>query len=44
MNEFPFLDSNIFIYAADKDSVYYEESVSVLTRLLPTGFLRQIYV
>ena len=38
MNEKTFLDSNIFIYAADKKSLFYDESLEIIKDSVETGF------
>jgi len=37
MNNNVFLDSNVFIYAADKNSLYYKEAVDFIRESLKTG-------
>ncbi len=38
MSDELFLDSNLFIYAADKKSLYHEESVSFIKNNIRNGF------
>ena len=44
MKEKIFFDSNIFIYAADKKSLFHDESVEIIKDSIEIGFLRPIYV
>lgn len=38
MKEKPFFDSNIFIYAADKKSLFHNESVEIIKDSIEIGF------